>query len=370
MSKKQGKAKQAIGLLHDLFTMGKLKTDHAMKVGIRQILPDAQILHVETGTRAKGRKFKRFTVNNKGVIFTFEDHQVHGAILTWTNSENNYCSKLFEYFAQEIGEILKKYHIEIDGRLSGSSVYLTNDISNMAGLDASASALEEIYNLLEDYIPKTKLRWFSFSIKLWTLYGGRELILIKQQGDWDYSYYRQLLHLNFKNAVDMGLVKDDVELSEEMLASIPQKYIRALYINGEPYQSDRYEIRFLYNLEDKRYYAPVGFGIDIEYNGGVEDHLQREIIKAYYPDSGYSISMKEQTTTYQIGNDHYLIERQRDSLTFYKNGRKLQIENYLELSGTHTGAAYFFWISVDDFASIMGMSVEKVEDDGVYLRKK
>jgi len=36
----------------------------------------------------------------------------------------------------------------------------------------------------------------------------------------------------------------------------------------------------------------------------------------------------------------------------------------------HTGAAYFFWISVDDFASIMGMSVEKVEDDGVYLRMK
>ena len=125
-----------------------------------------------------------------------------------------------------------------------------------------------------------------------------------------------------------------------------------------------------FNLEDKRYYAPVGFGIDIEYNGGVEDHLQREIIKAYYPDSGYAISMKEQTTTYQLGNDHYLIERQRDSLTFYKNGRKLQIENYLELSSTHTGAAYFFWISVDDFASIMGMSVEKVEDDGVYLRMK
>ena len=50
--------------------------------------------------------------------------------------------------------------------------------------------------------------------------------------------------------------------------------------------------------------------------------------------------------------------------------QKLQIENYLELSSMHTGVAYFFWISVDDFASIMGMSVEKVEDDGVYLRMK
>ncbi len=61
-NRKKGKAKQAIGLLHELLTMGKLKSDHAVKVGIRQILPDAQILHVETGTRAKGRKIKRFTV--------------------------------------------------------------------------------------------------------------------------------------------------------------------------------------------------------------------------------------------------------------------------------------------------------------------
>ena len=374
MSKKKGKAKQAIGLLFMLLSLtscGRLKSNHAIEAGIREILPDAVILNVETGTRSKGHKFKRFTVDNKGIIFTFENYQAADTMFSGTVAftKDNYAEKLFEYFAQEIGEILQKYHIEIDGRLSGSSIYLKNRISDMAGLDASVDALEEIYRFVEDYIPKETLDWFPFEIKLWTLYGERELIIIEKQGDWDYSYYQQLLHLNFKNAVDMGLVKD-VELPEEMLASIPQKYIRALYINGEPYQSDRYEIRFLYNLEDKRYYAPVGFGIDIEYNGGVEDHLQREIIKAYYPDSGYSISMKEQTTTYQIGDDHYLIERQRDSLTFYKNGRKLQIENYLELSSTHTGAAYFFWISVDDFASIMGMSVEKVEDDGVYLRMK
>ena len=371
-NKKRGKAKRAIGLLLTLLSLtscGRLKSNYAIETGIREILPDAVILNVETGTRSKGRKFKRFTVDNKGIIFTFENYQAGSTMFsgTFAFTEANYAEKLFESFAQEIEAILKKHHIEMDDRISGSAINLTNRITDMAGLDASASALEEIYRLVEDYIPKETLDWFPFEIKFWTLYGERELIVIEKQGDWDYSYYRQLLYLNFKNAVDMGLVKD-VELSEEMLASIPQKYIRALYINGEPYQSDRYEIRFLYNLEDKRYYALVGFGIDIEYNGGVEDHLQREIIKSYYPDSGYSISMKEQTTSYQIGNDHYLIERQRDSLTFYKNGRKLPIKNYTELSSTNTGATYFFWISVDDFASIMGMSVEKIGEDGVYLR--
>ena len=371
-NKKRGKAKRAIGLLLTLLSLtscGRLKSNYAIETGIREILPDAVILNVETGTRSKGRKFKRFTVDNKGIIFTFENYQAGSTMFsgTFAFTEANYAEKLFESFAQEIEAILKKHHIEMDDRISGSAINLRNRITDMAGLDASASALEEIYRLVEDYIPKETLDWFPFEIKFWTLYGERELIVIEKQGDWDYSYYRQLLYLNFKNAVDMGLVKD-VELSEEMLASIPQKYIRALYINGEPYQSDRYEIRFLYNLEDKRYYALVGFGIDIEYNGGVEDHLQREIIKSYYPDSGYSISMKEQTTSYQIGNDHYLIERQRDSLTFYKNGRKLPIKNYTELSSTNTGATYFFWISVDDFASIMGMSVEKIGEDGVYLR--
>lgn len=371
-NRKKGKAKRAIGLLFMLLSLtscGRLKSNYAIEAGIREILPDAVILNVEIGTRSKGHKFKRFTVDNKGIIFIFENYQATDTMFggTVAFTETNYAEKLFEYFAQEIEEILKKHHIEMDDRISGSAINLTNRITDMAGLDASASALEEIYRLVEDYIPKETLDWFPFDIKFWTLYGERELIVIEKQGDWDYSYYRQLLYLNFKNAVDMGLVKD-VELSEEMLASIPQKYIRALYINGELYQSDRYEIRFLYNLEDKRYYALVGFGIDIEYNGGVEDHLQREIIKYYYPDSGYSISMKEQTTSYKIGNDHYLIERQRDSLTFYKNGRKLSIKNYTELSSTNTGATYFFWISVDDFASIMGMSVEKVGEDGVYLR--
>lgn len=370
MGKKKGKAKQAIGLLFALLSLtscGQLKSNHAIAAGIREILPDAEILNVETGTRSNGHKFKRFTINNKGIIFTFENYQAANTMFSGTVAftKDNYAEKLFEYFAQEIEEILQKYHIEMDD-ISGSSIYLKNHISDMADIDASATALEEIYLLLEDYIPETELKWFPFSIRLWTLYGERELILIEKQGDWDYSYYRQLLYLNFKAAVDMGLVTD-VELSEELLASIPQKYIRALYINGEPYQSDRYDIRFLYNLEDERYYALVGFGIDIDYNGGVEDHLQREIIKSYYPDSGYSISMKNQTTSYQIGNDHYLIKRQKDGLIFYKNNHELEINSYSELSSTNTGATYFFWISVDDFASIMGMSVDKIEKNGVYL---
>ena len=155
-NRKKGKAKQAIGLLFMLLSLtscGRLKSNHAIEAGIREILPDAVILNVETGTRSKGHKFKRFTVDNKGIIFTFEDYQASSTMFsgTFAFTKNDYAGKLFEYFAQEIGEILQKYHIEMDGRLSGSAINLTNRISDMAGLDASADALEEIYRLVEDY---------------------------------------------------------------------------------------------------------------------------------------------------------------------------------------------------------------------------
>ena len=369
-NRKRSCVKWAICLALILFSLtgcGRLQSRFEVESLIRKALPDGVILKVETGMRSKNYKFKKYFIENKGVLFTYENYQGGNFFFagTSTYSENDYCKKLFEYFEQEIGEITEKYQIKAEA--SGSAITLYNEAADMEGVGRGAKALQEIYLLLEDYIPQAELYWFPFSIKLWTDYGERQLISIHKQGDWDYDYYRQLLYLNFKSDVDLGRVSS-VKLSQEWLDSIPQKYIQSLYINGEAYQSETYETQFIYNLEDGKYYARVGFGIEIDYNGGVEDYLQREIIEAYYPDAGYSISMKEHTSTYQIGQDRYLIKRLKDDLVFFKNGRELPVKSFLEVSGTHTGAAYYFWISVDDFASILGMSLEKVDENGVYLR--
>ena len=82
-NQKKGKAKQAIGLLFMLLSLtscGRLKSNYAIEAGIREILPDAVILNVETGTRSKGHKFKRFTVDNKGIIFTFENNYLENLL--------------------------------------------------------------------------------------------------------------------------------------------------------------------------------------------------------------------------------------------------------------------------------------------------
>lgn len=374
--KKQQKLFQKIAEFSFLFFLlpgiligcGRLKNTFEVKIKIKQALPDAVVLNVETGTRSNVMyKFKRYTIDNKGMVFTYENYQGQDTMFGMKTafSENNYCETLFEFFQEDIDKIIEKYQVEI--KVHSSYVWITNNISHMKEIDNGINAMQEIYTLIEDYIPETELTWFDFSIYLDTANFGRpQIILIEKQGDWDASYSQQLLYMNLKAAAEQGLATK-VEMPQELLDTIPQKYIRNLYINGEPYQSDKYEICFLYNIKDGMYYTPVGFGIELDYNGGVEDYLQREIIEFYYPDANYTISMKDKTSSYKIGNDHYLVKRQKNSLVFLKNGSELPIAHEKEISDTHPGADYYYWVNTDDFALLLGMFVDKVDESGVYL---
>ncbi len=60
-------------------------------------------------------------------------------------------------------------------------------------------------------------------------------------------------------------------------------------------------------------------------------------------------------------------KRQEDVLVFLKNGSELPIAHEKEISDTHPGAVYYYWVSTDDFALLLGMSVDKVDESGVYL---
>ncbi|MCI8527143.1 MAG: hypothetical protein HFF17_14825 [Oscillospiraceae bacterium] len=375
MGKQQGLFKRIGGclilffLLSNILTAcGRLPSTYEVKSEIRQALPEAVVLDVESGRRSgTDYKYKKYTIDNKGIVFTYENYQGQNSMfgLKTAFAENNYCEKLFEHFQEDIDKIVEKYHVEL--KVRDSYVWITNSISHMNDIDHGIDAMEEIWGLIEDYIPETTAYWFEFSIYLDTAnFGKSQNILIEKKDDWDASYYRQLLYMNLKDAAEQGMATK-VEMPQELLDAIPQKYIRNLYINGEPYHSDRYEIRFLYNIKDGRYYTPVGFGIELDYNGGVEDYLQREIIEFYYPEAEYTISTKEQISTYNIGNDHYRIKRKKDGLVFLKNGKELPIVHETEISDTHPGADYYYWVSVDDFALLLGMSVDKVDDSGVYL---
>lgn len=52
-----------------LATAAKLKTKQEVETGLREALPGASVLSVESGTRAKGRKFKIFAIAYQDIQF-------------------------------------------------------------------------------------------------------------------------------------------------------------------------------------------------------------------------------------------------------------------------------------------------------------
>lgn len=129
-------------------------------------------------------------------------------------------------------------------------------------------------------------------------------------------------------------------------------------------------------MKSEQYYTIVCFGVNIEYNGGVQDYLQREILEYLYPDCNYTI--KGNVTTYDIGWPGVKVKKNRETydLTFKLGLVELDIEDkahdFLDYMGVSSGATYFRYIPVDDFASLMKLEVENIdtENGAVYLKSR
>ena len=57
----------------------------------------------------------------------------------------------------------------------------------------------------------------------------------------------------------------------------------------------------------------------------------------------------------------------RTACPSFAAGEELPIEANSEIDRQHAGASYYYWISLDDFALLMGMRVERVTDQAVFL---
>lgn len=384
MVKRNGKCSKAIIknlklLIHMIFIFclscaligcgSQPRNDQQVEMGLKEIFPFASRVSVESRQTEEEDEARIYSIDIDGVQFVYGEipssDPLFGSVVSY-HSVNDYCERLFDIHFYEITNIARKFGVEI--KASGSEMTITNHLKNMDEIKNGLSALEEIYNLLNEYIPGHNLGWFRFSIKLYTVYApGKQLKTeIKSRAEWNFEYEKKLLYLEFKDCVIQDRVQN-IGLSSDLLQSIPTKTLNSLYIDGERYSSDRYKTEFVYNLADEKYYTIVCFGIDIVFNGGVKDYLQREIIENYYPEADYRINDARETSSYRIGGNKYSIRRNEDGLIFKKNGKKLDIESYDIISDTNTGASYYYWIDVYDFADIMGMTVEKIDDTGVYL---
>ena len=76
------------------------------------------------------------------------------------------------------------------------------------------------------------------------------------------------------------------------------------------------------------------------------------------------IASEKYNISFIYDNDNYMI--------FYKNDEDMKIENFYKIGISSSGASYNRYISVDDFAKIMEMEVERVDTTTgvVYLTMK
>ena len=366
MKKAAGLALLAL-LLFVLTGCATLMEEGAVRAGVREILPGTTANGMQETTDEDGDVHRLYSFTHEGVTFTLENYQYHsaffGASFQATSTRNTYARSVYEAYEAQLAEIAERHGVTIECD-SDEAFRIVNEPERFSELGRGVDALEEVCGLLESYLPTAAIDWFDFSITLHTACEKTNRTEVVRRGETDYAYERELLRLNFADYIRSGEVTQLACTGEE-LADIPVKTLRALSINGREFTSERYDTRILYNLREGKYYTIVCFGTKLDYNGGVEDYLQREILESYYPDCAYTI--EDGTTIYRIGGDSYRVDRGEDGLTFYRNGERLPIEAVSEVDRQSTGATYYYWIPLDDFASLLGMRVERVTDEAALL---
>lgn len=344
---------------------GTLMEESVVRGGVGELLPGVTSNGMQETTDEEGHGRRLYSFTYEGVTFTLDNYQYRESLFgtTAAATSNTYAKALYEAYAEELQAIAERNRVEIACD-SDTAIMIRNEPSRFSELSRGVEALEEVCGLLDAYLPEETLDWFRFSVSLRTSCGKTFTTDVTRRGEADFAYESDLLRLNFADLIRRGEVTE-LSCTQEELDAVPVKTIETLCINGKQFVSDRYETRFVYNLRAQRYDTVVCFGTKLDYNGGVEDYLQREILETYYPDCAYTI--EEHATTYRIGEDLYRVERGEDGLSFFCSGEELPIEANSEIDRQHAGASYYYWISLDDFALLMGMRVERVTDQAVFL---
>ncbi len=333
---------------------------------------------------------------------------------------DDYFWELFRYRGAELEEIIQKYncrHIELeyaedipireimenrdgydffwldeDSIYTGHTVELEFIIDEYTDIAGVFSLLREVYALCDGYIyedgngeslfdnildfeiwylaPDTvfdedigHIHWVAEEIFIEDLVFDKEKLFIKDNNDKysiDFDEYLTLTQHTYLRMVQEGEIHEDVDYSY-----LPPDEITSLFINRVEFVTKQDEIEFIYNPLDKNYYIALCYGYTPPDEKTV--YLQEKIIGRYHDNTEYIIHgdplLQDHYTEYKIGDNIYKIVRDKreGSLTFYRNGEKLDIENYRYIGKLSSGSSYYRYISLDDFADLMEMKVTHID---------
>ncbi len=369
---------------------GNLTKPKKMIKEIEEMLPGCEVIGVNESDR-----INTYTVKHNDIEFKVHNELKSGSLF------GDYADFSSDYFIQVLKEekvksLLEKYdvyHNELS-EFPKMEAYVTDS----AELREIYDFLGEFYNCVYEYLPEKDFYHQNFSLSInykddeneeWI---ASEFISVREEINCDYLFNTRLIDI--KAEINTQSTDDEAKtvitpdfFTDVNYDSIPERFIENLYINGNKFESESEDIKFIYRLADDTYYAPI----QTNYNYEIKDYLLKEIISSVYPDSDFTIDSESYITTYKInGNDYklyYYSENDRPSLKnesfnsmvdifsndeyrFYRNNKKLNIYILENVDGHSTRNSLDIFIKAEDWADLMEMTVDKIDESGVYMSVK
>lgn len=384
---------------------------------VETTIPNARFVNMENEKTDDqfGKNVYYFT--NGDFEFIVENEMERDPIFAINKNKvsNTYFQELIFYYKYEIKDLIKKngivfndFHKEYyyddnfkkilkenetgvvlkDLSFSGSKedIFLDFYIGDFNKIDNIFDLFKDVKDLLEDYIPKESEKYSSFNIS----YNITSIDEYLEGNYYDNYYYKEskgFINENFDIELARNVTKHEYAyfVRTNRVADIGLKYsdsfkykpvvIDKLVVeNEEIYNDEKKGYKFIYNVEDDKYYIALSYGNEFKDNGGVTDGVQRDIIEKFYSNTNYEINNTKNISTYSINGNKYKIKYSNSTkyFDFYKNDEKLNIKMLEYVGFRSTGATYRKFISVDDFAELMEMNVSNINyDEGIiYLEKK
>lgn len=369
---------------------GNLTKPKKMIKEIEEMLPGCEVISVNESDR-----INTYTVKNNGIEFkVINELQPDGLFGDYATFSSDYFTNILK--EEKVQALLEKYDVYHDNlsEFAKMEAYVTDS----AELREIYDFLGEFYNCVYEYLPEKDFYRQNFSLSInykdddneeWIT---SEFISVRGEINWDYLFNTRLIDI--KAEINTQSTDDEAKtvISPDFFTdvdydSIPERFIETLYINGNQFESEKEDITFVYYLSYDAYYVPI----QINYNYEIEDHLMKDIISSVYPDSNFTIDSESYITTYKInGNDYklyYYSENDRpssknesfnsmvdifsnDEYRFYRNNKKLDIYVFDNIDGYSTRNSLDIFIKVEDWADLMEMNIDRIDESGVYLSVK
>lgn len=369
---------------------GNLTKPKKMIKEIEEMLPGCEVISVNESDR-----INTYTVKYNGIEFkVINELQPDGLFGDYATFSSDYFTNILK--EEKVQALLEKYDVYHDdlSEFSKMEAYVTDS----AELREIYDFLGEFYNCVYEYLPEKDFYRQNFSLSInykddeneeWIT---SEFISVRGEINWDYLFNTRLIDI--KAEINTQSTDDEAKtvitpdfFTDVNYDSIPERFIETLYINGNKFESEKEDITFVYYLSYDAYYVPI----QINYNYEIDDHLMKDIISSVYPDSNFTIDSESYITTYKInGNDYklyYYSENDRpssknesfnsmvdifsnDEYRFYRNNKKLNIYILENVDGHSTRNSLDIFIKVEDWADLMEMNIDRIDESGVYMSVK